>query len=340
MKVVHGALSYDTLTGSCSAAFKQSRAKFPSLLAIPDGHFAEQFNQGAGLIFHNWFVRCHFSSCEILTFRYRHCMLDQSSPFAHPALQPEGKNAFAFKRLKRALIECELAPADAVSEGDISERFGLGRAAVRNALARLEVEGFISPIPRNGWQVAPITGAAIGDILEARNVVESQLGKGVLLPEESASFRIIASQLDALAGRSEAEAILAARALDRSFLNLLARRRGEIVVQWLNGALDHSARLLSYFEGKHPSYVSPSRTALVDVLENGDEAAAKYLLLEDVQRFREYIVDHMLRSKTFTSALPQPALASRMSEQPSIDPSAASHILLGASNSENKGNEQ
>ncbi|NTJ43688.1 GntR family transcriptional regulator [Agrobacterium larrymoorei] len=267
-------------------------------------------------------------------------MLDQSSPFAHPSLQPEGKNAFAFKRLKRALIACELAPADAVSEGEISERFGLGRAAVRNALARLEVEGFISPIPRNGWQVAPITGAAIGDILEARNVVQPQLATGVITPEELANLRGVASQLDALIARAETEAVLASRALDRSFLTLLAKPRGEIVVQWLNSALDHSARLLSYFEGSHPNYIPSSRTSLIDLLENEDGAAAKDLLLDDVRRFREYIVDRMLRSKTFTSTLPQVAAATRLSEQSSIDPSTASQILVGPSNSKNKGNEQ
>jgi DNA-binding GntR family transcriptional regulator len=267
-------------------------------------------------------------------------MLDQSSPFAHPALQPEGKNAFAFKRLKHALIACELAPADAVSEADISERFGLGRAAVRNALARLEVEGFVSPIPRNGWQVAPLTGAVIGDILEARNLIDPRLATGVFSLEELAGLRVVASQLDALAGRAEAEAVLASRALDRSFLNLLAKRRGEIVVQWLNGALDHCARLLSYFEGIDPNHVPCSRTALVDLLDNGNEEAAKVLLLEDVQRLREYIVGRMLRSKTFTSTLPQAAAGTRMSEQTSIDPARASQIRVAPSNSKSKGNEQ
>ncbi len=267
-------------------------------------------------------------------------MLDQSSPFSHPFLQPEGKNAFAFKRLKRALITCELAPADAVSEGEISERFGLGRAAVRNAFARLEMEGFISPIPRNGWQVAPITGAAVGDILEARNVVQPQLATGVLTPEELANLRGISSQLYALIDRAETEAVLASRALDRAFLTVLAKPRGEIVVQWLNSALDHSARLLSYFEGCHPSFIPSSHTALVDHLEDGDEAAVKVLLVDDVRRFREYIVHRMLRSKTFTSMLPQVPVATRMSEQPSINPSTASQIVVGPSNSKNKGNEQ
>lgn len=246
-------------------------------------------------------------------------MLDQSSPLHHPSLQPEGKNAFAFKRLKRALLNCELAPGEAISEGDIADRFGLGRAAVRNALARLEMEGFISAIPRNGWQVAPITGISIGDIIEARQLVEPQLATGLFSPEMLSSLRMISSQLSALAGRNELEAIAASRALDRSFLTLLAKKRGEIVLQWMDSALDHSARVLSYFEGSHPAYVASSRNALVDFLEIGDASSAQALLSQEVLQFREYVVGRMLRSSTFSSSVIEIASAGQPSTKSSTN---------------------
>lgn len=245
-------------------------------------------------------------------------MLDQSSPLHHPSLQPEGKNTFAFKRLKRALTNCELAPGEAISEGDIAERFGLGRAAVRNALARLEMEGFIFAIPRNGWQVAPITGASIGDVIEARQLVEPQLALGSFSPELLSNLRMISTQLSTLAGRNEVEAIAAARALDRSFLSLLAKRRGEIVSKWMDSALDHSSRLLSYLEGACPAYVAASRNALVDLLEVGDNPGAQALLSREVLQFREYLVDSLLRSSKLSSSVTQGISAGQASALPSL----------------------
>ncbi|MBB3944266.1 DNA-binding GntR family transcriptional regulator [Rhizobium skierniewicense] len=267
-------------------------------------------------------------------------MLDQSSPLTHSILQPEGKNAFALKRLRRALIDCELCPSESLSEADVSDRFGLGRAAVRHAFAKLEVEGFISPIPRNGWQVAPITGAAIGDVLEARCVVEPQLATGLVTQQDLRHLRIISSQLDALAGRTEAEAVVASRALDRSFLNLLSKRRGEIIAQWVNGALDHSARLLSYFEAGQPVYAPSSRTQLVDLLESGDEPAARSLLLQEVSRFREYIVGRMLRSRTFASSLTDVTGVATMGGELSIDHVTAPRRHAAPLTSKDKGTEQ
>ncbi|XUY28600.1 GntR family transcriptional regulator [Agrobacterium sp. rho-8.1] len=267
-------------------------------------------------------------------------MLDQSSPLTHSILQPEGKNAFALKRLRRALIDCELRPSDAVSEADVSERFGLGRAAVRNAFAKLEMEGFISPIPRNGWQIAPITGAAIGDVLEARCVADPQLATGPLTQQDLGNLRIISSQLEALAGRTEAEALVASRALDRSFLNLLSKRRGEIIAQWVTGALDHSGRLLSYFEAGQPVYAPSLRTQLVDLLERGDEPAARGLLLQEVLRFREYIVGRMLRSSTFASSLTDVTGTTAMGDQLSVDRGTASRRPTAPLISKDKGTEQ
>src|ERR1700754_817056 len=101
-------------------------------------------------------------------------MYDHSSPFT-PAPAAEAKAAFAARRLRRAVIECELRPGVEVSEPEIAARFGIGRAAVRSALATLAGEGLVSARPRQGWRVAPVTGALIGDVIRARRAIEPGL---------------------------------------------------------------------------------------------------------------------------------------------------------------------
>jgi DNA-binding FadR family transcriptional regulator len=65
--------------------------------------------------------------------------------------------AQAVRRLRIALVRCEIEPGQFVAEQEIAERFGLGRAAVRVALTALEVAGLVTRRPRQGWRAAPIT---------------------------------------------------------------------------------------------------------------------------------------------------------------------------------------
>jgi DNA-binding GntR family transcriptional regulator len=58
--------------------------------------------------------------------------------------------------LRQAILSGELLPNERLIELDLSERFEIGRAAIRTALARLEQDGIVEPV----------------EILEARAVLE------------------------------------------------------------------------------------------------------------------------------------------------------------------------
>ena len=71
-----------------------------------------------------------------------------------PGVDPQ--IAQAIRRLRTALVRCEIEPGQFVAEQEIAERFGLGRAAVRVALTALEVAGLVTRRPRQGWRAEPI----------------------------------------------------------------------------------------------------------------------------------------------------------------------------------------
>ncbi|MFQ9798159.1 MAG: GntR family transcriptional regulator [Clostridia bacterium] len=72
----------------------------------------------------------------------------------------------------------ELKPGDRLMETSLAERMGVSRTPVREAIRKLELEGFVVMLPRKGAQVAQITRKDIGDVLEIRAVLE---GLGVEL---------------------------------------------------------------------------------------------------------------------------------------------------------------
>lgn len=228
-------------------------------------------------------------------------MLDTSSPILSAALYPEAKKQFAWRRLHAAIIDCEILPGATFSEAEIASRFNLGRAAVRSALAQLEMSTLIVAQARNGWHVPVITGAAVGDLIQARLALEPQLVLAPLSSEVLTELAALAAQLSALSGSGSVEAVVTSRTIDRTFMQLLAAQSGVLVSGWFSDVADRSARLLSYFERDGPEFVAQEREALIDHLVDGNVAAASAVLRGEIARYREYIINKMLNSDAIAS---------------------------------------
>jgi DNA-binding GntR family transcriptional regulator len=85
---------------------------------------------------------------------------------------PVVSGALAHDRLRRAIVRLQLPPGSAVSEQQLSERFGLSKAAVRAALARLRAEGLVLAEARRGHVVAPLTLRDVGEVYALRRLLE------------------------------------------------------------------------------------------------------------------------------------------------------------------------
>lgn len=74
--------------------------------------------------------------------------------------------------LLRDIVADELRPGTWLKERDLSERYGVSRVPVRQALHRLESEGFVQTSPRRGAVVSPVTAADIEELFDARLCIE------------------------------------------------------------------------------------------------------------------------------------------------------------------------
>lgn len=78
-----------------------------------------------------------------------------------------------YRRLKRDIVHCQLAPGSEVSEARLVERYGASKTPVREALARLQFEGLVKTMPRRGYQIAPIRLRDVNELFEMRIILES-----------------------------------------------------------------------------------------------------------------------------------------------------------------------
>ncbi|WP_276958833.1 GntR family transcriptional regulator [Allomeiothermus silvanus] len=79
----------------------------------------------------------------------------------------------AYVQVRQAILDGKLLPGQRLVEKELSEQFGLGRAAIRTALARLEQEGLVESEPFRGARVRSLSEAEAVEVLEARAALEA-----------------------------------------------------------------------------------------------------------------------------------------------------------------------
>lgn len=240
-------------------------------------------------------------------------MLDQS-PFSLPKPPAaESDIAFASRRLRQAFVRCELVPGTYAHEGELAQRFGLGRAAVRVALTELATAGFIERHARQGWRVTAIDGALASAIIEARQRIEPALVEKPLDERSVALLGSLRGAIDAVIGRDDPSARTMAQQLCRQALDLLAQRIGGFIAVWLRDLWDHTERLTRSLElaGTAPPAIDPR--SLLDALLRGDRKSALLALQEEQKRFTDAVAQGFLATARL---LPQNEPVSVRSRRP------------------------
>ncbi|WP_038901911.1 GntR family transcriptional regulator [Dickeya dadantii] len=91
-----------------------------------------------------------------------------------------------YQRLKQDIFDFRLLPGDRFTENELAERLSVSRTPIRQALFRLETEGFVSVYYRSGWQVKPFDFAYFEDLYDLRIVLEREAVQRLcLLPPDS-----------------------------------------------------------------------------------------------------------------------------------------------------------
>jgi len=80
--------------------------------------------------------------------------------------------AAVFSDLERAIINGEYQAGDSLSEIKLSEKYGVSRTPVREALRQLELEGLVELIPNKGATVVGVSEKDIADIYAVRVRIE------------------------------------------------------------------------------------------------------------------------------------------------------------------------
>ncbi len=92
-----------------------------------------------------------------------------------------------YTRVKAEIFDFYLMPGDRFTEGEVAARMGVSRTPVREALYRLEREGYLEVLFRSGWRVKPFDFGQFENLYDVRVILEAAAVRKLCeMPEQPA----------------------------------------------------------------------------------------------------------------------------------------------------------
>jgi DNA-binding GntR family transcriptional regulator len=202
----------------------------------------------------------------------------------------------AYLHLREEIIRVELRPGTLLREEELRHRLGVGRTPVREAIQRLQRDGFVTIIPRRGTLVSEITITDLAAIYEVRKHLESwasRLAAQRATDDDRHAAEQLIGELEALTAQDGYEALLA---LDRRIHRHVYRcTKNPFLAETLDRYHNLSLRILHVAMKRYPTLtprlddvVHQQRTVL-DAVCRGDGDTAERVAIAHISTFERAI---------------------------------------------------
>jgi len=105
----------------------------------------------------------------------------RSTDASKPANSSRLLRETVYEQLRADMISCRLAPGTEIREAELAARFEVSKSPVRDALMRLEREGLVISLPRQGYRVAPVSLKDVQDMFHLRAALERACMERIVL---------------------------------------------------------------------------------------------------------------------------------------------------------------
>lgn len=216
----------------------------------------------------------------------------------------KGLTSRAFDQIKHDIVWCKLQPGQAISEAQLSEMYGYGKAPIRQALAKLAQEGLVMPVPRSGHVIAPVTLQSVNEVFELRMVLEPAAVEKACGNVDGARLRRLNAKC--AAGYVPGDIGSETRFMDanRSFHMEIARSSGNSrLYTALSQIMDEMTRLLhlGFVLRERPDEMHQEHDSLIDALEKNDKKRAREMTTTHIATVRKLVIEGLIDRTNLTS---------------------------------------
>jgi DNA-binding GntR family transcriptional regulator len=149
--------------------------------------------------------------------------------------------------LRDAIISGRLKPGQPLIQAKLAAQFGVSRAPLREALNRLEEEGFVKATPYKGSVVAPLTHQNVDEIRSLRKMLEEYAAQLLIARLDAGNLREIEDiyqRMAAAADRGDVHAVDAADLALHEKICLLSDH--SLLIEVWNRYANHFRRVLTF----------------------------------------------------------------------------------------------
>lgn len=160
----------------------------------------------------------------------------------------------AYGQIKQLIFDFVLLPGDRFSESDLVDRLQVSRTPLRQALQRLQREGFLLVFPKSGWQVAPLDFEVFDQLYDLRVLLETHAIARLCEAEERPVLTSLAEVwLVAEAERHPVQAMV--DRLDEAFHSALVRATGNEEMVRVHDDITERIRIIRRLDFTKPARV-------------------------------------------------------------------------------------
>ena len=192
-----------------------------------------------------------------------------------------------FSKLSEAILNGELEPGSKISEPEVSRRFGISRAPLREAIRRLEERSLVSRVPRQSPRVIALTPERIREIFIVREAMEGMAAREAA---RNASDDEIARLQDGIRRKAKLDYHLA----------IVRASRNSFLIKFLCEDYQALIELCRRQQRRRPERVQQSLVEhgrIVDALAARDADLAEMLMRRHVAAAREHVMSYPQEKK-------------------------------------------
>ncbi|RBW70981.1 GntR family transcriptional regulator [Bacillus taeanensis] len=185
----------------------------------------------------------------------------------------------AYRYLKQLILEGYYEPGDRLVERELADKLKISRTPIREALFRLESQGFVKTVPRKGVIVSSISEEEVIEvftILSSLEVLAAKLASQKMTEELQCEFDQLIKKLSSMEGKTDEE--ISQLNIETNRLMYKAAKSPKLY-EILTGLLDY-IRMFS-----HMGYETPGRRdqsikehlEILTAIRNRESEMAEYL---------------------------------------------------------------
>jgi len=209
--------------------------------------------------------------------------------------------ADGYEELRTAIVNRELLPGERLLEEELSARLGLGRAAVRMALVRLEHDGLVQRERHRGATVRRVSESEAVEILEARAALEGLAARHAAHNADDGAvreLRRIIAEIHELRERGDLLGVSNANArLHGSILEISGHQTAKRLSQTLSSQLVRFQYRTVLLPGRS-EHSHAEQMQIVEAIAAHDPEAAEQAMQRHLSRVAEALRTHNDGSST------------------------------------------